>query len=215
MGVDSSEPASFILPANLLTCCNYPLTYHPNGDEIAKQSVEWLESSCPDLSTQGRRALLGLQAGNFVAFCYNTASSERLRVVSDFANYLFFLDNISDGMVTQESDVKTLSEVVMEALSPSDVLMHTTSPEKKRPAEDPVPGKLARDFWARCIADAGPGMQERFKEAFKLFFRASHIQAKGRDEGIIPDLETYINLRRDTSACKCCWALIERACNPF
>ena len=44
-----------------------------------------------------------------------------------------------------------------------------------------------------------------------LFFKAITIQARNRTSGIIPDLEDYIVLRRDTSACKPCWALVEYA----
>ena len=32
-----------------------------------------------------------------------------------------------------------------------------------------------------------------------LFFEAANIQAKARDSGEIPDLESYIDIRRDTS----------------
>lgn len=46
---------------------------------------------------------------------------------------------------------------------------------------------------------------------FDLFFQAVTIQATDRKEGIIPDLESYIAVRRDTSGCKPCWALIEYA----
>ena len=44
-----------------------------------------------------------------------------------------------------------------------------------------------------------------------LFFKAVTIQARDRATGIIPDLEDYIIVRRDTSGCKPCWALIEYA----
>ena len=44
-----------------------------------------------------------------------------------------------------------------------------------------------------------------------LFFKAVTIQARDRAAGIIPDLEDYIVVRRDTSGCKPCWALIEYA----
>lgn len=43
----------------------------------------------------------------------------------------------------------------------------------------------------------------------ELFFEAVTIQARSRATGIIPDLEDYIIVRRDTSACKPCWVLIE------
>ncbi|KAG5723434.1 Germacradienol/germacrene D synthase [Termitomyces sp. T112] len=206
MAADSSQPTSFILP-DLLSHCTYPLIYHPDGDEIAKQSVEWLESNCPDLSAKGRHALHGLKAGELTAFCYNNTTPERLRIASDFLTYLFHLDDISDGMMTRETGV--LSDVVMNALWFSDRYMPTNAPGKEQPAEELNPGKLARDFWARCIVDASPGAQERFKEAFERFFESVNIQAKERDAGVVSDLESYIDLRRDNSGCKPCFALIE------
>ena len=44
-----------------------------------------------------------------------------------------------------------------------------------------------------------------------LFFKSLTIQARDRAAGTIPDLEDYIAVRRDTSGCKPCWALIEYA----
>ncbi len=32
-----------------------------------------------------------------------------------------------------------------------------------------------------------------------LFFEAVNIQARARDQGVVPDLESYIDVRRDTS----------------
>ena len=87
---DTISTRFFILP-DLVSHCNFSLSYHANGDEIAQQSVDWLSSRCPDLSPKQRHALYGLQAGELTAYCYHTATPERLRVVSDFMNYLFHL----------------------------------------------------------------------------------------------------------------------------
>ena len=43
------------------------------------------------------------------------------------------------------------------------------------------------------------GRNERFKETLELFFEAVNIQARAREEGVIPDLECYIDIRRETS----------------
>ena len=86
----NDKPTSFILP-DLVSHCDFKLSYNPSGDEIASQSVRWLDTNSPDLTAKQRKALYGLQAGELTAFCYNTASSARLRVVSDFMNYLFHL----------------------------------------------------------------------------------------------------------------------------
>ncbi|KAJ7143181.1 isoprenoid synthase domain-containing protein, partial [Mycena crocata] len=122
-------------------------------------------------------------------------------------NYLFHLDNISDGMMTRDTEV--LSDSVMNALWFCHSYRPTSAQGKKQPSAELNAGKLARDFWARCIPDAATGTQERFKETLGLFFEAVNIQTEMRDTGVIPDLESYISLRRDTSGCKPCWALIE------
>ena len=66
-------------------------------------------------------------------------------------------------------------------------------------------------FWARGIPGCGSGAQERFKETLELFFEAVNIQARAREEGIIPDLESYIDIRRDTSG-KLAISFIEHLC---
>ncbi|KAF7331252.1 Terpene cyclase [Mycena kentingensis (nom. inval.)] len=199
-----SMPLSFELP-DLVSHCTYPLLYNPAGDAIAAQSVAWLDYNCPTLSSKQRRALRGLKAGELTAHCYHTAAPERLRVVSDFMNYLFHLDNISDGMMTRDTEV--LADAVMNALE----FPASYRPTTGQPAMELNAGMLARDFWSRALASPGPGSgwQARFKESFAMFFEAVHVQAGWRDAGVVPDLETYIAVRRDTSGCKPCWALIE------
>ncbi|KAG7092988.1 Alpha-muurolene synthase [Marasmius oreades] len=203
-----SDDGEFMLP-DLVSHCNFPLVYHSNGDAVAAESVKWLDENCPILNDKRREALYGLQAGELTAYCYNTAADDRLRVVSDFMNYLFHLDNISDGMMT--SDTEVLADSVMNALWFPEFYKPTLSLDKEQPEEEINAGKLARDFWGRCIRDAGPGCQARFKETLELFFRAVNIQADARDSDMVPDLESYIDIRRDTSGCKPCWALIEYA----
>lgn len=44
-----------------------------------------------------------------------------------------------------------------------------------------------------------------------MFFEAVNKQARARDMGVIPDLESYIDVRRDTSGCKPVFDLIEYA----
>jgi len=43
----------------------------------------------------------------------------------------------------------------------------------------------------------------------ETYFQAVHQQAFYRTEGIVPDLETYIKMRRETSRCKPMFDLIE------
>lgn len=59
------------------------------------------------------------------------------------------------------------------------------------------------------VPTTSTGAQQRFIETFDFFFQSVTQQAHDRATGAIPDLESYISLRRDTSGCKPCWALIE------
>ena len=43
----------------------------------------------------------------------------------------------------------------------------------------------------------------------QMFFQAVHQQAFYRADGIVPVLETYIDMRRDTSGCKPVFDLVE------
>ena len=54
-------------------------------------------------------------------------------------------------------------------------------------------------------------MQTRFKENLEFFFEAVHKEASDRDHKVIPELEDYIAIRRDTSGCKPVFDLIEYA----
>ncbi|KIL67171.1 hypothetical protein M378DRAFT_74452 [Amanita muscaria Koide BX008] len=198
----SEKVVTFTLP-DLVSLCQFPLRYHPNGDEIAKESAEWLDINCPGLNLRQRDAMYGLQGGVLAAYSYTSGPKDRLRVIADYINYLFHLDNISDGMLTRETD--SLGDVVMNALW----YPENYRPTQGQPEDEPIPGKLTRDIWIRCIQHAGPGVQKRFIETMQEFFQSITEQAKTRSENSFPDLESYIDCRRDTSACKPCWALIE------
>lgn len=131
-------PIGFFLP-DLVSHCNFPLTYNPHGDAVARESDKWLDEGSPELTPKKRAALYGLHAGELTAYCYISCDAHRLRVVSDFMNYLFHLDNISDGMMTREADV--LSDIVMNALW----FPHEYRPVGGQPEEEINAGKLARE----------------------------------------------------------------------
>ncbi|PCH37689.1 terpenoid synthase [Wolfiporia cocos MD-104 SS10] len=201
-------PDHFVLP-DLVSHCNFPLTRHPNAEAIAAESDQWLDTNCPELPPKRRAAIYTLKSGILTAHCYPNAEDKRLRVVADFLVYLFHLDNISDKMVV--SGTEQLADVVMNAHWFPERYMPTHYPGKEQPSKEFSAGKLARDYWSRCIKDAKPGPQARFKETLEQFFEAVQRQTEDRDAGVVPDLESYIDIRRDTSGCKPSFDLIEYA----
>jgi len=191
---------SFRLP-DLISFCDFPPKRHPNGETIGAASDKWIDESSPDLAPEQRAKLYQLHAGTLTAFCYPSCDDARFRVVCDYVNFLFHMDNISDGLM--KSDVDALKNLVMHALwFPND----PNAPNKEISA-----ARVARDFWTRCIQDAGPGMQARFKEHLQLFFEAVSKQAQDQDDGVILDAESYIAVRRNLGACKVFFDMVEYA----
>ena len=53
-------------------------------------------------------------------------------------------------------------------------------------------------------------MQQRFRETMDFFFQAVTQQAMDREAGVVPDLESYISLRRDTR-----WVRAKHICGSY
>ncbi|KAI8976599.1 terpenoid synthase [Trametes punicea] len=184
---------------DLISCCPFPLQCNPYYERASAASKTWLTSGCK-LSKKKRNALQGLKGGLLTAMSYPFAGYDQFRVCCDWINYLFHLDDICDEM-DDRATVSTAHEIIGALRDP-----HCFHPSS-------AVGRLTKSFWSRFTESATPGAQRRFIETFELFFKAVEQQAKDRKTGDIPDLESYIALRRNTSGCKPCWAFIEYANN--
>ncbi|KAF8800611.1 terpenoid synthase [Phlegmacium glaucopus] len=188
----------FMIP-DLVSHCTFTLRVNRHRKQITTETKQWLFKD-GNLLGQKRAAYHGLNAGLLTAMCYPDAGCPQLRVCNDFLTYLFHLDNLSDDM--DNRGTRSVADEVLNSLYHP----HTwRSPAKV--------GKMARDYYKRLVLTASPGSQQRFIETMDFFFQSVTQQALDRASGVIPDLESYIALRRDTSGCKPCWALIEYANN--
>jgi hypothetical protein len=59
------------------------------------------------------------------------------------------------------------------------------------------------------MRDCAPAVQQRFKSNVQTFFHSVQQEASFRTLGLVPDLETYMEMRRNTSGCKLVFDLIE------
>ncbi|KAG5727529.1 Germacradienol/germacrene D synthase [Termitomyces sp. T112] len=194
----SALATKIILP-DLVAHCDFTLRYNRHRKQITRETKRWLFKG-GNLNGKKRDAFHGLKAGLLTAMTYPDAAYPQLRVCNDFLTYLFHLDNLSDDM--DNRGTRSTADVVLNSLHHP----HTYyGPERV--------GKMTRDYYKRMIVTASPGAQQRFIETFDFFFQSVTQQAIDRANGVIPDLESYIALRRDTSGCKPCWALIEYANN--
>lgn len=220
-----SAPTTILLP-DLVSHCKFNLHVDRNHKLVSVESKRWMFNGDPDLDQAARRAFHGLKAGKLAAMCYPNGGYPQLRVCSDYLNWLFHLDDLSDDMDNRGID--NVANVVMNTLYHP----HTyRSPARlNRMTKESVFYHRFFKLWGsnqfadfflrpnfslykRIIQTASPGTCRRFQETMDLFFQAIRHQALDRASGTVPDLESYIALRRDTSGCKPSWVLIEYAHN--
>ena len=131
------EPNFFVLP-DLLSHCPFPAKFHGNGDAIVDESLNWLLSGCPHLSQRKVAAMRDSKVSVLAAYCYHYCPSGRFRLICDFINILFLLDEISDGYFSQ--DAEGLVRIVENALE---------WPDSPRPlpggVQDNNAGKIVRE----------------------------------------------------------------------
>ncbi|KAJ4473032.1 isoprenoid synthase domain-containing protein [Lentinula aciculospora] len=193
----SAVPTKFILP-DLVSDCPFQPHVSRHRKQVTTETKKWLFKG-DSMVRKMRDRYHGLNCGLLSAMVYPNAAYPQLRVCNDFLTYLFHLDNLSDDM--DNRGTMTTADVVMNSL------YHPGQ------YQSPRIGKMTRDYWKRLICTASPGTQQRFMETLDFFFQSVTEQAHDRQEGAIPDLESYIALRRDTSGCKTSFVLIEYSNN--
>ena len=106
------EPNFLVLP-DLISYCPFSPSFHNDGDTVAAESLDWILSASPHFTQRKVDAMRGLQASALTAYCYNTCLSGHLRLICDFTNFLFHLDDVSDGYLAR--DAEGLANIVMNA----------------------------------------------------------------------------------------------------
>lgn len=192
----SSE--KIVIP-DLVSHCTFHLSVSRHTKLVTKETKRWLFYG-GNIVGNKQEKYHGLKAGLLTAMTYPGAAFPQLRVCNDFLTYLFYLDDLSDDM--DDRGTRPMADAVLNSLY---------HPHKSRSSARV--GKMARDLYKRILLTASPGARQRFIETMDFFFQSITQQAEDRAAGVIPDLESYIALRRDTSGCKPCWALIEYAYN--
>ncbi|KAF9237780.1 isoprenoid synthase domain-containing protein [Melanogaster broomeanus] len=189
-------PASFILP-DLVSDFPYPLRINPHSNDVVCASEQWLIEGVRLVEPHATK-FMGFKAGTLCAFAYPNADASHLRVCADFMNWFFEMDDwleefdVDDTLGMRDSCIGAFRD-------PIDFQTEKLS------------AKMAKSFFGRFIRTGGPGCTQRFIRTMDLYFTAVARQVDYLASGHIPDLESYIALRRDTSNVKTCFALAEYA----
>ncbi|KAI6021041.1 isoprenoid synthase domain-containing protein [Pisolithus marmoratus] len=186
---------TFLLP-DLLTICPYPLRLNSYLDDVLRDVDKWLV----EVGGLSEGRLEKTKAAKSTLLCATylpDADAARLRVCADFHAFLFYTDDWFDDV--DLGDVRALWQTYMS------VFRDPNFQTEKRSA------LMVKSFFDRFRQTAGPGCTERLIRGLDSYFSASEKEIERRTKGNISNLESYIDYRRDTSACKPCYALIEYA----
>ncbi|KAG9014251.1 hypothetical protein FRB94_013561 [Tulasnella sp. JGI-2019a] len=198
---DDASP-EFVLP-DLIGYCPFTLHVNPHYEAASAESDAWFDSF--GIHRGSRRDEFKIaKFGLLTAMSYAQADHAHLRNCCDFMSWLFAFDDLTDdgGLRENIDGMKKAAKIMMDALR---------NPKTYK-TEFKV-GETLRSFWERASATASEGTQRRFVETCQLYVNAIYQQVVNRRHDQIPTFESFIQLRRDTSAVKLVFSLIEYSLN--
>ncbi|QRV91530.1 terpene synthase [Ceratobasidium sp. AG-Ba] len=138
--------------------------------------------------------------GQMASLAYPDADLEHLRPSMDFILWLFAFDDMIDegGLRDNVDGTKLAVDITMDVLRNPD----TAQPKFKIAAS-------LLSFFQRMRANSSPATIKRFVDASDLYTQAILQQTVNRSVDDVPTVEEFIELRRDTSAVKMVFAVLE------
>ncbi|KEP51734.1 terpene synthase family, metal-binding domain protein [Rhizoctonia solani 123E] len=176
----------------------FGLKINPHHQQAEIESYAWFDSY--DIHSGSRRQkFFDSGFGLMTAMCYPDCDSAHLRVVTDFVLWLFSFDDLTDaGGLDSIQGMKRAVGVTM------NVLRDPTSPPPKFKV-----AAILHSYFNRMCQDASPATIRHFVDAVDFYTQAVFQQKVNRSTDRTPSIEEYIQLRRDTSAMKIAWAVLE------
>ncbi|CAE6422309.1 Presilphiperfolan-8-beta-ol synthase Short=PSPS [Rhizoctonia solani AG-1 IB] len=177
----------------------FALKVNPHWHEAEAGSYAWFDSYGIHSGAK-RQEFFDTGFGLMASMAYPDADLEHLRPSMDFILWLFAFDDMTDegGLRDSIERVKQAIDVTM------NVLRNPDGPQPKF--------KIAatlHSFFNRMRANATPATIQRFVDSSDLYTQAILQQTVNRSADEVPTVEEFIQLRRDTSAVKMVFAVLE------
>ena len=98
-----SLPAAFILP-DFFPHCPYQVRLSPLVDIVTRNTEEWALNAL-NYDDKKRAKFLKTKGGLLASYCYPEADAFHLQAVSDFMEWLFIFDDLSDDCTAEEAGI--------------------------------------------------------------------------------------------------------------
>jgi hypothetical protein len=173
-----------VMLPDLINSCPYKHECNPNYEAVSIETDAWLSShGIPHTESETKFNL-------FSALFLPRASRTRLRDVCDACTLAIIIDDVIDASVTtgiSDLSKRQLYNNMIECFQPAGSFKPLT-----------LFASAFHDWWQRILVNATPDSQRRIKAACLVVHEAYLIQTTDKSHQIVPDLKTYINIRRES-----------------
>lgn len=169
--------------------CPFPPAISEHADTVHRETVEWVRHFGL-LPNEGAYSLFGAtKIGRLAARFHPDAPREELGLLSDWYAWMFIRDDHCD-----ESEVGERPE----HLAAGDArFLDILEGEEPAKCDEPLAHAM-HDLRRRLYPRTTAIWMRRFLRTVREHFRSSLWEAGNRARGIVPDLETYVRMRRIT-----------------
>jgi len=184
---------SFVLP-DLISMVPFRFASNPHFKRGSAESAAWIDSF--NVFRDRKRAdFIQSCTELLVSYGYPSAAYEEFRTCCDFMNIVFLLDEICDDQ--DEGDSRSTGETFLRALGAGDE------------NETSSLGLITKQFKERFNRKASKRCQERLWSLSKGYLDAMADEAEYRRNGLVPDTESYMLIRREVSGVRLCYGMFE------
>ncbi|KAK2752859.1 hypothetical protein FQN54_008012 [Arachnomyces sp. PD_36] len=175
---------------------------NPYYEEVKRESEEWMKGLC-HWTERDYKKHIRADFPYFAAVWTTEAGRDEFRTIVDWCNWVFDFDDLFDDGELNEDPEKARNEV--DALL---TLMNGANLSLYSAEEHPL-RYVFQSVWQRIVKRSSLGAQQRFIKSMEGFFSGLVGQVDVRFASSIPDIETYLALRRESIGVYPCLALVE------
>lgn len=174
--------------------CPFPSQVNTQVEAVHQHTLSWARDH---QLLQKAAAIRRFDASRFAwltARAYPLAGFTELALINDFLSWLFLLDDqFDDGTLGRQPE---RMQIIMRGLIAT---LGAGSSTVASPLDGPIAAGL-RDLWQRTLPLTTLPWQERFLRHLLAYFDSYHWETLNRMQGLVPDIERYIEKRQDTGA---------------
>jgi 5-epi-alpha-selinene synthase len=169
--------------------CPFPPVNNEHADTVHRETVEWAWHFGLLSNDQAYHLFRGTNIGRLAARFHPDALREDLRLLSDWYAWMFLRDDRCDDSEIGEHP---------EHLAVGDArFLEVLKGEEPTRRDEPLTHAM-HDLRRRLFPRASDAWTRRFLRTVREHFQSSLWEATNRARGVVPDLETYIRMRRIT-----------------